>query len=153
VNTQRFKLVAAGHLVLMRGGDVLLLRRANTGWRDGDYSVIAGHLDGGESVRRSIAREAWEEGRILVEPEQLRVVHVSHRIENDEFGERMDFFLTTDDWGGEPANGEPSKCDDLRWFPLGALPANTIPYIRAALQHIARGVTFSEFGWADRTRA
>jgi hypothetical protein len=45
-------------------------------------------------------------------------------------------------------NREPSKCDDLRWFPLTALPTNTIPYIKDVLHRfLARGLGFSEYGW------
>ncbi|MGD8997230.1 MAG: NUDIX hydrolase, partial [Anaerolineae bacterium] len=46
--TERFKLVSAVHLFLVRDGQVLLLRRSNTGYEDGNYSVVAGHLNGDE---------------------------------------------------------------------------------------------------------
>ena len=46
--TERFELRSAVHLLLIRGGQVLLLRRQNTGYEDGNYSVIAGHLNGRE---------------------------------------------------------------------------------------------------------
>ena len=40
----RFSLPSAVHLFLLRGDEVLLLRRYNTGYEDGKYSVVAGHL-------------------------------------------------------------------------------------------------------------
>jgi len=43
---KRFKLTSAVHLFLVRNGKVLLLRRFNTGYEDGKYSVIAGHSFG-----------------------------------------------------------------------------------------------------------
>ena len=39
----RFKLIPSVHLFLVQGQNILLLRRFNTGYEDGKYSVIAGH--------------------------------------------------------------------------------------------------------------
>ena len=45
---ERFKLIPAVFLIFRRGDEVLLLRRANTGYQDGKYGLVAGHLDGDE---------------------------------------------------------------------------------------------------------
>ena len=136
----------AVHLFLLRDNQVLLLRRANTGYEDGNYSVVAGHLDGGESVTQAAIREAHEEVGVVLRPTDLRVVGVMHRWSNEE---RIDFFLLATAWGGTPANQEPDKCSELRWCALDALPANTIPYVRAALENFRQGVWFAEFGWSE----
>lgn len=141
----RFTLKTAVHLFLIKDGHILLLRRANTGYEDGNYSVPAGHLDGKEPVTMAMVREAREEAAITIEPQDLHVVHVMHRTKDD--GERIDFFLTAKKWQGEPVIAEPEKCDDLSWFPLDALPPNVIPYVRFALEESAKGVVFSEYGW------
>ncbi len=142
---ERFTLRAAVHLILIRDGKVLLLRRYQTGWQDGNYSVIAGHLDGDESVSEAMAREALEEGRITLGPREMRVVQVMHRKGKD--AEYIDFFLTADAWSGEPQIGEPEKCDELAWYPLDSLPENMVPYIRDAIQTYKSGAFFSEVGW------
>lgn len=51
---ERFKLVTSVHLILIKEGEVLLLRRYHTGYEDGNYSVVAGHIDGNESVIRAM---------------------------------------------------------------------------------------------------
>ena len=134
----------AVHLFLSRAGTVLLLRRANTVYEDGQYSVIAGHLDGGETVIAAAVREAGEEAGIALDPIGVRVVGVMHRRANDE---RIDFFVVAEAWSGEIVNREPEKCDELAWFPLGALPPNTIPYVRRALENYRAGRWFESFGW------
>jgi ADP-ribose pyrophosphatase YjhB (NUDIX family) len=123
---------------------VLLLRRFNTGYQDGNYSVVAGHLDGGETVTQAAIREVREEIGVDVQPGDLQVVGVMHRRSDDE---RVDFFLAATAWSGEVSNREADKCDALAWFPPGALPENTIPYVKRALENYQRGVWFEEFGW------
>ena len=134
----------AVHLLFITDRRVLLLRRFNTGWGDGLYSVPAGHVDLGESVTQAGLREAYEETGARLVAEDLAFVHVMHR-RSDEY--RVDFFLRVEHWTGTLSNREPDKCDDLAWFPINALPVNTVPYVRQALSHVLQGITFSEFGW------
>ena len=122
---QRFKTVTAVHLFLIHNAKILLLRRFQTGYEDGNYSVIAGHIEGDEEIVAAMAREAWEEVSIRIQPEQLEVIGVMHRKAMDE---RIDFFLSADTWEGEIVNAEPTKCDEVAWFDLDKLPVNTIPY-------------------------
>ena len=142
--TERFKLLIAVHLFLIHDNRVLLLRRFNTGYEDGNYSVVAGHLDGDEEIRTAMVREAWEEAGIGVSPDHLQVVGVMHRKSNDE---RIDFFLATSTWSGEIVNREPTRCDQLTWFDLEKLPENMVPYARRALDSYRRGRWFDSFGW------
>jgi 8-oxo-dGTP pyrophosphatase MutT (NUDIX family) len=52
----------AAHLLLRReDGSILMIRRANTGYQDGKWSVPAGHVDPDESATDALVREALEE--------------------------------------------------------------------------------------------
>jgi 8-oxo-dGTP pyrophosphatase MutT (NUDIX family) len=132
------------HLFFFREGQILLLRRYNTGFADGMYSVPAGHLDGGETVIAAAAREAQEEVGVRLDADCIHFSHVMHRMDGDE---RVDFFVQVSQWDGEPVNAEPEKCDDIRWVDVDDLPTNTVPYIRQALQNHRTGIKFDEFGW------
>lgn len=47
--SSRFTTVVAVHLILIKENQVLLARRFNTGYEDGNFSVPAGHVDEHES--------------------------------------------------------------------------------------------------------
>jgi len=132
------------HLFLFRRDRILLLRRYQTGYMDGHYSVPAGHLDGNELVRMAGVREAHEEIGVWIDPAELVFAGVFHR---NEGAERVDFFFHVRNWNGEPVNAEPEKCDELRWADFDALPENTVPYVRRAIQNFQAGIPFEEFGW------
>lgn len=140
----RTRFPVTAHIFLLREGKVLLLRRFNTGFEDGNFSVVAGHLDGNETVRQAAIREAQEEVGIRLDPQDLEVIGVMQRRSDEE---RIDFFLASRSWQGEPSNCEPNKCDDLMWAAPDHLPPNTIPYIRQALMNFRSGNWYSEFGW------
>ncbi|MFA5954282.1 MAG: NUDIX domain-containing protein [Patescibacteria group bacterium] len=144
---EHFKLIPAVHLFLIKDGKILLLRRFNTGYEDGNYSVPAGHIDGEEKATSAMTREAKEEVGIDINEGQLRMAHVMHR-KSDE--ERIDFFFEATQWQGEPKNMETNKCDDLSWFSIDQLPSNIIPYVKAGIENYRNKLSFSEFGWNER---
>lgn len=157
---ERFKMIASSYLILVADGKIFLSRRFNTGYEDGKYSLPAGHVENGESLTQCAAREVFDEIGVRIKLENLQLVHVMHRKEEDI---RMDFFFTqhhlfrksgagfTADIGDQqPTNKEPEKCDDLGWFPLNKLPVNTIPYIRHAIECYQKKIFYSEFGWTRK---
>ncbi len=141
---QRFKLRLGVHLLLIKEDKILLLRRFNTGYMDGNYSLIAGHIDGNETVRSAAIREAKEEAGVDINENDLTFLHAMHRLGNSE---SLDLFFNVKKWKGEPKNTEPERCDDMRLFPLDKLPENTVPYIRFAIKNIQDNISYSEYEW------
>lgn len=140
----RFKIIPEVHLILRQGTSLLMLRRYQTGYMDGYYSLVAGHVDGFETFRSAMAREAQEEAGVLVALDDLELVHTMHRFADQE---RLSLFFEAAQWQGEPVNSEPEKCDAMGWFASDDLPGNTVPYVRTAIGHVVAGQTYSEFGW------
>jgi len=145
MSTERAKFPVTVHLLFIRNGQILLVRRFNTGYADGQYSVPAGHLDGEETVIAAGVREAREELGVVIQERDLAFSSVMHRREDDE---RVDFFFEARAWEGKPVNAEPDKCDDLFWANLEAVPENTVAYVRQAIQNHLRRVRFDKFGWS-----
>ena len=143
----RFKLIPDVHVFLINEDDeVLLLRRCNTGFEDGSYSVVAGHVEADEEITSAAIREAKEEVGIEINRNDLHVVGVMHRRSDEE---RVSFFLTAFAWIGDIVNAEPNLCDDLSWHSIESLPSNTIPYLKRALGNYQDGTFFDEFGWHE----
>ena len=139
--------IVAAYLVLRQGDQVLLLKRHNTGYEDGNFSLVAGHVEAGETFQAAIVREAKEEANLDIHPDHFSQTYVMHRKSNHDASERVDVFFVTEKWSGEVQNCEPGKCSELSWHPIESLPENTVGYVREALEHILAGKNYAEHGW------
>lgn len=144
--TTRQVLPLAVHLVLIHEDRVLWLRRHQTGWMDGHFSVPAGHVEQGESALEAMCREASEEIGVRCSPADLRHVLTMHRASDTP---RVDLFFRAVRWEGTPTNCEPKKCSGLQWAPLTAAPSQAVPYVRRAIDALRAGEAYVEFGWGD----
>ncbi|MDT7710363.1 MAG: 8-oxo-dGTP diphosphatase [Pseudonocardiales bacterium] len=136
----RFQVVPAAYVLLVRGAEVLLQLRQNTGYRDGHWAAAAaGHVEAGESVLAAAVREAEEE--IGVVPTELVPLTTMHRTHDNgqPIDERVDFFFTCRTWTGEPRLLETAKAAALRWCPLDALPDPVVPHERFVLDGLHAG--------------
>ena len=133
----RFQVVPAAYLLLVRGHgadlEVLLQRRGPaTTFMAGHWaSAAAGHVELGESVHVAAAREAAEELGIEVSPADTEPLCAMQRTlpgVSDPVEQRVDYFLTTRRWGGEPAIQEPHKAVELGWFRPASLPEPMVPH-------------------------
>lgn len=143
--------IPAVYLILDRDGEILVTRRCNTGYEDGNYGLPSGHVEEGELPIAALIREAKEEIGITLEKEDLEFVHVAYRLPHDETGNRVDLFFRAVNWRGQVVNAEPHKCDDLKWATFENLPENTILDVWMALEYIQHGRFYS--GHAAESKA
>jgi len=124
-------------LVFNAAGELLLLRRVNTGFMDGHYALPGGHRQAGEEIVAAAMRECREEAR--VEVVDIKPVVVMP------YDGGVDFIFEATRWSGTPGIGEPGKCDDLLFAPTDALPSPTVAFVEASLECRAQGVWFHPF--------
>lgn len=149
---EHFKLIPAVFLILIKNNQILLLRRFNTGYEDGKYTLPSGHLNGDEPATQAIAREAFEEVGIKVKPTDLKFAFLVHRPKDSKYPndeERADIFFTTNTWSGVPQNMESEKCDHLGWFDINNLPSNIIPWVGKSIENYIKGERYLESGWKE----
>lgn len=118
-------------------GRLLLLRRANTGFLDGFFTLPGGHVDRGEEVARAAIREVSEEVCIdVAEIEPVIAMPYRHGV---------DFLFEARRWSGDARIGEPEFCDALTWAAPDRLPDPTAPFVTKALELRAAGDWYYEF--------
>ncbi|MDB5387606.1 MAG: hydrolase [Planctomycetaceae bacterium] len=141
----RHKTILGVHVCLIQGDHIFLLRRFQTGYEDGAYTVIAGHVDAGESARAAAVREVAEEAGVAVLEADLSFVGCMHR--RFEGGDAVNLFFQTTRWLGTPMNAEPHRCDHADWFQRSNLPVSMVSYIRVALAQDGIEPWYLEYGW------
>ncbi len=127
-----------------RDGNILLQRRFNTGWQDGNYSFVSGHIEDNEQVLDAAIREAKEEIGVKLHKDTLKVIHVMHNKTDSNY---INFFIKVNAWEGEPAIMEPDKSDDLSWYPVDSLPENLLYFLKDFFVLVEKKEIFSVFGF------
>lgn len=149
---ERHKIIPEVFLLLIQDDKVLLLRRFQTGYEDGNYGLPAGHGEYGETMREGTAREALEEIGVIINPEDLEFALTQHRwcpdLGNNHA--RIGFYFIPKKFIGTPHNAEPEKCDDLQFFAISNLPKNIVPHVREVIESYKAGDKYNEFNWETR---
>lgn len=136
-------------IVTDNDGRVFMLRRANTGWKDGSWTVPAGHVEKGEGPSAAAVRELMEEAGIAVRADELSDPLVYFYPEDAKVNERVSVFFRYIDSDTKAHNAEPSKADDSGWFDPGSLPDAIPPLLRRAFTDMAAGLGYSERYYDD----
>jgi ADP-ribose pyrophosphatase YjhB (NUDIX family) len=136
----RFAIVPAAYVYLVRERSVLLLRRAGTSFMDGHWAGLAGHVEYGEAMTAAAVREAREVVGVDVGEADLEPLCAMHRRHSaGPIDQRVDFFFRAGRWRGEPRLLEPHKADALDWFDLAALPHPVVPHEEVVLRQLSAG--------------
>lgn len=137
----------AAFVVVRKNQKVAFVLRAHGIWMSGNYGLPSGKVEETESFKQCALREAKEEIGITVKPSDLIYLHTLHRQSED--SEWVDVIFEATKWQGEPYNAEPNVHAELAWLDPSNLPDNVVPPVRYALEQIAKGKQYSEYGWED----
>ncbi|MDR1828486.1 MAG: NUDIX domain-containing protein [Methylobacteriaceae bacterium] len=142
---ERFRPYIATFLIVENNGRYLLSLRRNTGYMDGRYGLVSGHVEENESAASACLREAREEAGLDLAATDIEPLHVMHLVD----GVRTYVYIVfiTRNYTGPVENREPEKCGGLAWFTRDALPANMAPNIRMVFEHALSGAFYSEAGF------
>ena len=141
---ERFAVHVTVHLLLINNNKVLAMKRCNTGYMDGYYGFVSGHLENNESLRHAMAREAFEEVGIVIKEEDLDITCMIRRGDNNNY---FNIFLKAEKYEGEPKNMEPDKCEKLAWLDINDLPENTIAAEKRAIYNYINEIRFDEYNF------
>ena len=81
--------------ILEKEGKILLIRRFNTGFADGLYTLPSGKVDPYESFSFTAIRETFEEVNAKIDPADLKSVHIMSDLRLDEDVEWLHHFFLT----------------------------------------------------------
>ena len=119
--------------------EILMLKRAGTGYYDGYYDLPGGHLEANEDIFDGMIREAKEEIGITIKREDMEIIHIYHRNKKG----ALKFVFKVTKYEGTIKNAEPDICKELRWVNINELPENIVPSIKSELKNIKNNIYYS----------
>lgn len=140
---ERFKTaVTVGAMLINENNEILLQKRCNTGYMDGKYAIVAGHLEKNESLISGVIREVKEEVNLDLVEKNITLVCLIRRGDNDDY---INSYFKCNEFSGTLKNMEIEKCSELKWFNIDNLPENIIPNDKRAIYNMINNVVLDEY--------
>ncbi len=131
-------------LLLQKEDKVLLIKRKNTDYENGNYAFPCGHVEEHESLKRAMVRETKEEIGINIKEEDLTFLTVMFKKADKKY---VNFFFKCSHYEEEPINAEPDKCEEVNWFQIEKLPENMAKMEERIIYDYKNNINFDEYGW------
>ncbi|MDR2107112.1 MAG: NUDIX domain-containing protein [Holosporaceae bacterium] len=129
------------YLLLKTDDEILLMLRQNTGYGDGSWGTVSGHVEEGEGIIDALLRETKEEIAVEICRDDLKLAHVMYYY--DDYPS-VCFFFVCKKYSGKICNAEPHKCGGVKFFKENELPSNLFKPLKTAFDNIRKGEFFSE---------
>ncbi len=134
------KILLKARLIVEDQGKILLLKQ--TKGQGGKYTLIGGTVEDYEFAKKALIRESFEESGLVIEKQNLHLVHTLHK--KKKVATRIVLYFKASRWEGEPKPGEPNKFKAVAWYPVDNLPKGMSDTVRHVLKHYRRGSRYSE---------
>lgn len=117
----------AANIFVNEAGEILLMKRSDqTAFFPGDWGLIGGFVDQGETIEAAAKREAKEE--IGVEIEVIRFIGRYYNTSNPVYGYVTTLAHYSKIISGQPHPAQPEECSDVRWFKPEEIKAMELAY-------------------------
>lgn len=142
---ERFKVaITVGLILLNDKGQILLQKRCNTGYMDGKYALVAGHLEKNESLLNGVIREVKEEINVILNKNNVEFVCMIRDGKNCDY---INTYFKYQNHNIKFQNLEPEKCSELKWFDIDNLPDNIIPNDKRAIVNMNKKIYLDEYNF------
>lgn len=131
-------------LLLIQNNKILMMKRKNTGYMDGMYAFVAGHVEDGESLKQAMIREAKEEADIILNENDLEYIC---GIREKSHCKYINFFFKAEKYEGIPKIMEKDKCEKIEWIDIDNIPENTIEAEKRAIYNYFNKISFDEYNF------
>ena len=144
MKNERYKMPVTVQVMLFnKNNEVLLLKRHSTGFNDGLYGFVGGHVEKNEQIVDAAIREVKEEIGVDINRENLYFKSVLNRKISKNIA-YVDFVFMTKKWKGSINNMEPEKCSELVWADLNNLPSQIMDFEKYLIEN---NDLFFSWGW------
>jgi len=143
MKNKKHLIYSAVYGLLMKNNKIFLMRRFNTGYKDGFFTFPAGHIEKDELPKEAMLRELKEETGLVCNIESIIPIHVMHRI-CDSGRTYVDYYFKIQKYNNKPEKKETRKCDYIDWYSIENIPNNTLPNVKIALNFIKKKILISE---------
>lgn len=148
MSNEKHLIHSAVYGILKKDNKILLIRRFNTGYKDGFFTFPAGHIEKDELPSETMLRELEEEVGVICDIKSIIPAHVMYRMSNS--GRTYtDYYFEILEYKGNPENKEPNKCDYFDWYEIENIPTNTLQHVKIVLNNIKNKVPISEMRGMD----
>lgn len=137
----KFKVRLKVRLILYNSGNILLLKQTKP--NGGNYTLVGGTIESGESAKGALIRESYEEAGIILRESDLQLVHVLQKVNAKD--QRLVLYFKAQQYEGKLKAKEKHKFKSVEWFSLYKLPENLTDTVKHVLRQYRKGIQYSKF--------